>query len=56
MLGAFQKMLRRKQLNAPLHTRVSKQEISIKDQMRNVIATLKKSGGKTIFLRAYFHQ
>lgn len=41
MLGAFQKMLRRKQLNAPLHTKVSKQEISIRESMTNVITTLK---------------
>ncbi len=53
MLGAFQKMLRRKQLNAPLHTRVSKQDISIKTQMRNVISTLKKSGGKLSFYELF---
>ncbi|MFB5087264.1 segregation/condensation protein A [Psychrobacillus sp. PGGUH221] len=53
MLGAFQKMLRRKQLNAPLHTRISKQEISIKDQMKNVISTLKKSGGKISFYNLF---
>lgn len=49
MLGAFQKMLRRKQINAPLHTRISKQEISIKAQMKNVIEVLKKGGGKLSF-------
>jgi segregation and condensation protein A len=49
MLGAFQKMLRRKQLNVPLHTRISKQEISIKDQMKSVVTTLKQSGGKLSF-------
>jgi len=49
MLGAFQKMLRRKQINAPLHTRISKQEISIKAQMKFVIETLKKGGGKLSF-------
>lgn len=53
MLGAFQKMLRRKQLNAPLHTRVSKQDISIKTQMRNVISTLKQSGGKLSFYELF---
>lgn len=49
MLGAFQKMLRRKQLNVPLQTRVSKQEISIKDQMKSVVSTLKQGGGKLSF-------
>ncbi|TQR21069.1 segregation/condensation protein A [Psychrobacillus vulpis] len=49
MLGAFQKMLRRKQLSAPLHTRISKQEVSIKDQMRTVVSTLKLGGGKLSF-------
>ena len=49
MLGAFQKMLRRKQINAPLHTRISKQEISIKAQMKFVIETLKNGGGKLSF-------
>ncbi|WP_313891028.1 segregation/condensation protein A [Psychrobacillus sp.] len=49
MLGAFQKMLRRKQLNAPLHTRISKQEVSIKEQMKHVITTLKQGGGKMSF-------
>ncbi|MEK4485337.1 segregation/condensation protein A [Psychrobacillus sp. FSL H8-0484] len=53
MLGAFQKMLRRKQLNAPLHTRISKQEVSIKDQMKNVIATLKQSGGRLSFYELF---
>lgn len=49
MLGAFQKMLRRKQLNAPLNTRISKQELSIKAQMKYVIDVLKKGGGKLSF-------
>ncbi|SES34140.1 segregation/condensation protein A [Psychrobacillus sp. OK032] len=53
MLGAFQKMLRRKQLNAPLHTRVSKQEISIKDQMKSVITTLKQNKGRLSFYELF---
>ena len=36
-----------------LHTRVSKQDISIKTQMRNVISTLKKSGGKLSFYELF---
>lgn len=53
MLGAFQKMLRRKQLNAPLQTRISKQEVSIRDQMKSVISTLKQSGGKLSFYNLF---
>ena len=49
MLGAFQKMLRRKQLSAPLHTRVSRQEVSIKEQMHNVVTTLQKHNGRLSF-------
>ncbi len=53
MLGAFQKMLRRKQLSAPLHTRVSKQEVSIKDQMHNVVTTLQKHNGRLSFYELF---
>ncbi|MEK4522293.1 MULTISPECIES: segregation/condensation protein A [unclassified Psychrobacillus] len=53
MLGAFQKMLRRKQLNAPLHTKVSKQEISIRESMTNVITTLKKHNGRLSFYELF---
>lgn len=40
LLGAFQKLLKRKQLQAPLSTRISKSEISIKDQMNHVVSRL----------------
>ena len=53
MLGAFQKMLRRKQLNAPLHTKVSKQEVSIRQSMDNVISTLKKHNGRISFYELF---
>lgn len=49
MLGAFQKMLRRKQLKKPLSTRIARQEISIKDQMFAVVNTLRMSGGRAMF-------
>lgn len=49
MLGAFQKMLRRKQLKKPLSTRIARQEISIKDQMLSVVDILRESGGRAIF-------
>src|SRR5690606_17237258 len=49
MLGAFQKMLRRKQLKAPLSARVARQEISIKHQMTAIVDQLKISKGRTTF-------
>ena len=49
MLSAFQKLMRRKQLKKPLATRVTRQEISVKEQMRSVVNVLKKAGGKVMF-------
>lgn len=49
MLGAFQKMMRRKQLKAPLSTRIARQELSVKDQMKSVFNTLKSRGGSCSF-------
>ncbi|AIS60354.1 segregation/condensation protein A [Listeria ivanovii] len=42
MLSAFNKMLRRKKLNKPLHTRITTQEISIDDRMDSVMEKLQK--------------
>lgn len=49
MLGAFQKMMRRKQLRKPLQTRITRQEISVKEQMYTVVNQLKERGGKVMF-------
>ncbi|MGE7023153.1 segregation/condensation protein A [Solibacillus cecembensis] len=49
MLSAFQKLMRRKQLKKPLATRIARQEISVKEQMRAVINVLKNNGGKMMF-------
>lgn len=49
MLGAFQKMLRRKRLKAPLATKIARQELSIKVQMKSVFTTLKSRGGSCSF-------
>ena len=49
MLGAFQKLMRRKQLKKPLQTRITRQEVSVKDQMVTVINQLKLNGGKAMF-------
>ena len=53
MLGAFQKMLRRKQLKAPLSARVARHEISIKDQMSSIVGRLKQAKGRTPFTELF---
>lgn len=53
MLGAFQKMMRRKKLKAPLSARIARQEVSIKDQMNSMVGTLKAAGGKTTFINLF---
>lgn len=53
MLSAFQKLMRRKQLKKPLATRIARQEISVKDQMRTVVNFLKNSGGKVMFSQLF---
>ena len=49
MLSAFQKLMRRKQLKKPLQTRITRQEISVKEHMFAVIDRLKAKGGKVMF-------
>ena len=49
MLGAFQKMLRRNVLKAPLSTKIARQELSVKDQMQSVFRTLQSRGGRCAF-------
>ncbi|WP_342525751.1 segregation/condensation protein A [Chryseomicrobium sp. FSL W7-1435] len=49
LLGAFQKMFKRKLLQAPLSTRISKAEISIKVQMESVLQKLQNRRGKLSF-------
>lgn len=53
MLGAFQKMLRRKQLKAPLAARVTRQEVSIKDQMTSIVDRLKTNKGRSKFTELF---
>jgi segregation and condensation protein A len=43
MLGAFQKLLRRKKLQKPLSTKVARQEIPIEKRMGEIIELLKKT-------------
>ncbi|RUS55233.1 segregation and condensation protein A [Kurthia sp. 3B1D] len=51
MVAAFQKMLKRKKMRAPLATRVAKQGLTVKQQMRTVIDALRTMQG-----RAEFHE
>jgi len=53
MLSAFQKMLRRKQLRAPLATRVARQELSIKQQMGAMVDLLKSHSGRASFSQLF---
>ncbi|WP_079509611.1 segregation/condensation protein A [Mesobacillus jeotgali] len=49
MLGAFQKLLRRKKLQRPISTKIARQEISIEKRMDEVLTFLKKSGTRKKF-------
>lgn len=49
MVAAFQKMLKRRKMRAPLSTRVAKQGLSVKQQMRTVVDTLKRLEGRCEF-------
>ena len=49
MLAAFEKLLQRKKWQQPLTTRVARQEIAIKDQMRSVFSYLKRAKGRASF-------
>ena len=49
MLGALQKLLRRKKFQKPLHTRVSRQEISIEKRMGEILGDLRSSGSRKSF-------
>ncbi|MGA4516100.1 segregation/condensation protein A [Solibacillus silvestris] len=53
MLSAFQKLMRRKQLKKPLSTRIARQEISVKEQMRSVVNILKNAGGRVMFSQLF---
>ncbi|WP_064090977.1 segregation/condensation protein A [Rossellomorea aquimaris] len=49
MLGAFHKLLRRKKLQKPVQTRITRQEISIETRMQDILNTLHKIEGRTSF-------
>ncbi len=49
MLGAYHKLLRRKKLQKPLHTKVTRQEISIEKRMEEVIRDIRAVNGRICF-------
>lgn len=49
MLAAFQKLMRRKKLQRPLSTKITRQEIPIEQRMAEIIGELKKTKGRTSF-------
>lgn len=49
MLGAYHKLLRRKKLQKPLHTKVTKQEISIEKRMNEVMKQISAHTGRVSF-------
>ncbi|PLR84570.1 segregation/condensation protein A [Bacillus canaveralius] len=53
MLGAFQKLLRRKKLQKPLATKISRQEISIEKRMAEIVAELKNFKGRKSFTELF---
>lgn len=53
MLGAFQKLLRRKKLQRPLPTKISRQEISIEQRMDEILTDLKTRKGRRSFFSLF---
>ncbi|MBH9968341.1 segregation/condensation protein A [Rossellomorea oryzaecorticis] len=49
MLGAFHKLLRRKKIQRPTQTRITRQEISIEKRMDEIMSSLKKVKKRTTF-------
>ncbi|MBM7693170.1 segregation and condensation protein A [Peribacillus deserti] len=49
MLGALQKLLRRKKLQKPVYARIEKQEISIESRMKDIMGFLHKRKGRVSF-------
>lgn len=53
MLGALQKLLRRQKLQKPLHTKVTRQEISIDKRMGEILTNLRSLSGRTSFFSLF---
>lgn len=50
MLGAFQKMLRRKKIQKPVQTKIARQEIPIKKRMNEILEDLRLHPGRRKFV------
>jgi segregation and condensation protein A len=53
MLGAFQKLLRRKKLQKPLHTKIARQEIPIEQRMEEIVTELRNFKGRKNFYELF---
>ncbi|MGE8204383.1 segregation/condensation protein A [Heyndrickxia sp. NPDC080065] len=53
MIGALNKLLRRKKLQKPLSTKITRQEISIESRMEEILNTLTVESGKRNFLSLF---
>ncbi|MDQ0232908.1 segregation/condensation protein A [Metabacillus malikii] len=53
MLGAFQKMLRRKKLQKPIQTRITRQEIPIEKRMEEILEDLRRNPGRRRFVELF---
>ncbi|WP_071460020.1 segregation/condensation protein A [Bacillus massilinigeriensis] len=49
MLGAFQKLLRRKKLQKPATAKITRQDIPIEKRMEEIVSSLIKTGGRKKF-------
>ena len=49
MLGAYHKLLRRKKFKSPLHTKVTRQDISIEQRMEEIVNKLRHAAGRVHF-------
>lgn len=49
MLGAFQKMLRRKKIQKPVQTKIARQEIPIEKRMEEILTDLRSTPGRRKF-------
>ncbi|WP_041058305.1 segregation/condensation protein A [Jeotgalibacillus campisalis] len=49
LLGAFNKLMRRKKLKKPMSTKISRQEVSIDKRMEEILTDLRKLNGPKLF-------
>jgi len=53
MLGAYHKLLRRKKLQRPLHTKVTRQDISIEKRMTEILKEIRSATGRVNFVTLF---